>query len=479
MLTGIPQRFRVFLVCIGGIFTTVFDTSAAIVALPTIAADFGTDLPTIQWVIIGNSLAIAALLVPMGRLSDLIGRKRIYVLGCLAFGACSLIAATADSVLWLITARVLVGVGSAMTQGTAMALMIGSFGLDQRARMLGLQMAGVGLGAMAGPSLGGFVVGLAGWPALFLITGGGMLPIAVAAQFVLKPRAVRPAVQRPPFDLPGAMLFSGMLISALLTLTLGPGYGWHSPLTLAGIVTFAMLLAGFLAAERRHPAPMLDFSLFSRRDFALGTLSAVVAFMCISSMRFLAPFFFQAVKGFSPSGVGLLMLPAAVTMAVTGPFVGTIADRLGVRLVANVGFGIAMLGLATFAGIASSSSTVTVVASLVLMALGMASFSAPNSAAILNSVDDDAHGIGAGIVNLCRNTGNIIGIAFGTTVVTLSMGRAGFPATLAAVESTAGADLLSAFAGGIAVTAICLLVVGVATATLVVSWTVRGTRSRQ
>ncbi len=126
-MTHLEHKYRVFLVCVVGIFITVFDTSSSIVALPTIALEFGTDLPTAQWVIIGNGLTIAALLVPMGRLSDLLGRKRIYVLGALIFAIGALLAGVSGSIAGLIGARVFVGVGSAMTQGTAMAILVGNF----------------------------------------------------------------------------------------------------------------------------------------------------------------------------------------------------------------------------------------------------------------------------------------------------------------------------------------------------------------
>jgi EmrB/QacA subfamily drug resistance transporter len=477
MLNGIAHRYQVFIVCAAGIFLTVFDSSSAIVALPTIAAEFGTDLPTVQWVILGNSLTIAALLVPMGRLSDLIGRKRIYVVGCLIFGLCSLLAAVADSITVLIAARVLVGIGSGMTQGTAMALLVGNFELRERARMLGLQMGGVGLGAMAGPGIGGLIVGIGGWRTLFLATAAGMLTVAVAAQRVLRRRVQRPAVDRKPFDFSGAALFSLMLAAGLLTLTLGPGNGWSSPATLAGIGLFFLLAVTLFLVERRHPAPMLDFALLRRPDFAFGALSAVIAFMCISSMRFLAPFFFQAVKGYSPSQVGMLMLPAAITTAVTGPFVGGYADRAGVRLVANVGFVVSMIGLATFTATGTLTPTWVVVGGLVIMGFGMASFGAPNSAAILNAVDAESHGVGAGFVNLCRNTGNVIGIAVGTAVVTLTMQDAGFAASLTAVGRGADALLLAAFADGIGTTALLLLAVAIPVAGIVITWSAR--RARQ
>lgn len=464
----VEHRYRVFLVCGTGIFITVFDTSSAIVALPTISLEFGTSLPTAQWVIIGNSLVIAALLVPMGRLSDLIGRKRIYVIGCLLFAVGALFAWLSQSIYGLIAARGLVGVGSAMTQGTAMAILVGNFNVGERARMLGLQMGVVGLGAMTGPALGGLIVGTIGWRMLFAVTCVAMLIVGITGQRILRRRAKRPDLGGTPFDLAGAVLFSSLLVSGLLTLTLGPRFGWSASGTLAGGVLFAALLLAFVLVERRHSAPMLDFALFRNPMFALGALAALVVFMCLSATRFLAPFFLQGVKGFDPSRVGLLLLPAAAVTAFAAPFAGQLADRFGVRLIANIGFAIAIAGLATFLLLQTTTPIWTVVVGLMVMALGMSSFGAPNSASILNSVDAGSHGLASGFVNLCRNTGNVIGIAFGTAIVTLTMAGAGYTPSLAAINEATDVGIYSAFTLGFRRACAALVVLAIAVFAVVV-----------
>lgn len=467
------HKFRVFLVCVTGIFVTVFDTSAAIVALPTIAMEFATDLPTAQWVIIGNSLTIAALLVPLGRLSDSIGRKRIYVTGCCLFSIGAVLAAFSASIYALIGARVLVGIGSAMTQSTAMALVIGSYGPHERGRVLGLQMSGVGLGAIAGPATGGLIVGTIGWRALFAMTAAAMIVIALSGQLTIKRRSERPRVAGPPFDFPGAVLFSCLLIAALLALTLGPRIGWTAPAALAGYALTAALGVAFIIAERRSKAPLLEMALFRVGAFGLGALSSVVTFMGVSSTRFLAPFYLQGVKGFDPSRVGLLMMPAAVVTAVVGPFVGRLADRFGLRRFANLGIAIALLGLLQFFLLGVDAPVWIIVAALMTMALGLSTFSTPNSTSMLNAVETGAHGFATGFVNLCRNTGNVIGIAFGTAIVTLTMGTAGYVPSLDVVGPDADPGLLAAFTAGLRATAGTLLVLTFAVLVVLLVWSFR------
>jgi len=468
----LQHKFHAFLVCVTGIFVTVFDTSSSIVALPTIALQFGTDLPTAQWVILGNSLTIAALLVPLGRLSDTIGRKRIYVLGCCLFAVGAVLASVSSGIYTLIGARVLVGIGSSMTQSTAMAIMIGSYGVHERARVLGWQMTGVGLGAIVGPATGGLIVGTVGWRALFAMTAAAMIVIAIAGGLVLERRDTRRRLEGS-FDAAGALLFSCLLIAALLALTLGPRYGWTEPRALINYALIVVFGAAFVAVERRSDAPLLDVSLFRVGAFGLGALSAVVAFMGVSATRFLAPFFFQGVKGIDPSGVGLLMMPAAVVTAVAGPFVGRFADRLGVRLFVNLGMSIALLGLLQFCLLEAESPVWLVVAALMTMALGLSTFSAPNSTSMLNAVDAHSHGFASGFVNLCRNTGNVIGIAFGTAFVTLTMASAGYPPSLDNVGPRADQGLLEAFTEGLSMAAAALLVLTFAVLVVLLVWTRR------
>jgi EmrB/QacA subfamily drug resistance transporter len=471
-LTRLEHKHVVFLVSVVGLFITVFDTTSAIVALPTIAHEFGTDLPTAQWVILANGLTIAALLVPVGRISDILGRKRIYVLGALLLASGALLAAWSSTIYGLIGARAFVGVGSAMTQGTAMAILIGSFEANDRARVLGLQLGAVGLGQIVGPSLGGWVTGAVGWRALFAITAVGMLAIAIASQRTLPRREPRPQVERP-FDYWGAIAFSTFLVCLLLTLTLGPGIGWLAPATLALAAASASLLALFVGVERRHPAPMMSLALFRNAEFALGALAALVVFMGIASTRFLVPFFLQAVRGIPAAQVGLLIVPAAVVTAIAAPFAGRVADRFGVRLFANVGMGLAMLGFGTFAVLGVETPSWVVIGGLMLMSLGLAVFSPANSASILHTVDDNSHGVAAGFISLCRNSGNVIGIAFGTVIVTLTMASTGHPPSLAAVDPAADRDLLRAFTTGVDLAALTLSAIAFVVLVVLVVWSTR------
>ncbi len=476
-LTDLEHKYSVFIVCVIGIFIAVFDTSSSIVALPTIAQEFATDLPTAQWVIAGNSLTIAALLVPAGRLSDIVGRKRLYVIGALIFAIGALFASRSETVYGLIGARVVVGFGSAMTQATGMAILVASFEARERARMLGLQLGAVGLGSIAGPATGGLVVGTIGWRAMFAITAAATFAVAIVAQRTLRRRAKRPKSDQPPFDYAGALLFSTLLVTVLLALTLAPSKGWLAPTTLALCAASALLIAAFVQVERRVTAPMVDLALFRNTEFALGTFAALVVFLGISATRFLVPFFLQAVKGYPASTIGLLIVPAAVVTAVAAPFAGRLADRWGVRLFANIGMAITTVGFGVFGLLTVTTPIWAVVAGLMVMSLGMAVFTAANSASILNVVPTEAHGVTSGFVNLSRNSGNVIGVVFGTVVVTLTMTAAGHSPSLAAIDPGTDHRILEAFTAGVDLAATILMILAATVLALVVGWDWRTHRS--
>jgi Na+/melibiose symporter-like transporter len=299
-----------------------------------------------------------------------------------------------------------------------------------------------------------------------------MLAIAVTSQRTLRRRANRPKVVHP-FDYRGALAFSTFLVSLLLTLTLGPGTGWLEPATLAGAAAALLLLVVFIAVERRNAAPMIDLALFRNAEFALGALAALVTFMGIASTRFLVPFFLQAVRGIPAQQVGVLIVPAAVVTAIAAPFAGRFADRFGIRLFANVGMAITLLGFATFCLIDIGTPIWRVVAGLMVMSLGMSLFSAANSASMLNAVEEHSHGLAAGFVTLCRNSGNVVGIAFGTVIVTLTMGALGYPPTLAAVGPSADPSILHSFTAGVGYASVALCAIVLAVLAVLVAWSWR------
>ena len=452
-----------------GLFASVSDHGSVTVALPSIADHFATDLPTTQWIVIGYALTISALLLPMGRLSDIVGRKQVYVAGFAIFVIGGVFAGTSTSVIVLILAKVLQGVGAAMTQGTSMAMIIAAFPEEQRGKALGLQMSVVGTGGVAGPAVGGFLVGELGWRSVFFANVGLGMVALLAALVILDGRRAVHDGERPGFDWLGAGLSAAAVVIFLVAMSNGHRVGWASAPIVASFAGVVALLGAFVWWELRAAAPMLDVRLFKIPLFSLGVGASFMSFLGMSSVRFLMPFYLQAVLGFSPSVVGLIIVPSALSMMIMGPLSGRLSDRYGWRKFNVGGLMLSATGLFLLSRITETSPLGFVMAGMVLQSFGISVFNAPNNSSILSTVDPAKYGVVSGFLNLVRNFGNVTSIAMATAIVTVTMASMGFPPTLAAVDAGAGEGLFHAFTSGLRVAYLAMgsiVVVGIAASLL-------------
>ena len=294
------NKYLVFGALAIGLFASVVDHGSVIVALPSIAEELRIELPSVQWVVIGFALVISALLLPMGRLADMIGQKRVYLLGSaiLMLGAAG--AGFAPNLATLLLARIFQGVGAAMTQGTGMAIMTSVFPPSERGRAIGLLMTTVGVGAVVGPAIGGFIVDLVHWRAVFFLNIPlGLLGI-IATLAVLRSWESERAPRGSGFDWLGAALSTGVLVALLLGLTLAVNRGWMSVPILAAFVLSIGMFVAFIWWELRAATPMFNLRFFRDRVFSFGVAAAFLTFLGQSSVLFLMPFYIQNVLGFSP-----------------------------------------------------------------------------------------------------------------------------------------------------------------------------------
>ena len=440
-------KWWVFAAIAVGTFVSVVDSGSVLIALPEIEEHFGSDLPTVQWVVVGNALAISALILPMGRLGDIAGRKWVYIGGLAIFVAASALAGLAANLPWLITAKVFQGFGSAMIQGNGMAAVISSFSGAERGKALGTHMSVVGSGAIAGPAIGGLLVASFGWQSVFFVNVPIGIVTILITWLVLRPAREQAAddpstgsgaigagdVSR--FDWVGAGLSAMALLAFLLVVGNGHRLGWGSPAVLLGAAATAALLAGFVWWELRTPSPMLELRLFKRKLVAIGAAAAWLSFMGMSSSRFMMPFYMQRVLEISPRDVGLLLIPPALCMVLLGPVSGRLSDRFGWRTLTVSGLVLSMAASIAIAVRLSESSPVAfIVLMLMLQSSGMALFNSPNQSSLLSAVERSRYGVVASLTQLIRNSANVTSIAVATTVVVATMATYGVEPSLDAVS---------------------------------------------
>jgi len=428
-----------------GHFVSVMDQTGLTVAIPPIANHFNATIPTVQWIVLGYILSISALLLPMGRIADLVGRKRIYILGFIIFTTGAAIASFSPNLGVLIALRMAQGVGTAMVQATSMAIVISTFPNEQRGRAIGLIITVVGLGAIVGPVVAGTMVGSFGWPSIFLLSVPlGILSIAIAALVLRQGEGQEaPTSRLMDFDFAGATLSTAAMVGFLVILTFGQQVGWTSLIIITSSTGVLALSLGFIFWEIRISDPLIPLTLFKKARFSFGATASFLSFMSTTTIFFLMPFFLQQIQGYTPGQTGLVLITSAICMATVGPMAGRLSDRFGSKLFTVTGLSLSTTGFIVFSQLDQSTSLLIIVVGLLLSGSGMAMFSSPNSSSILGSVDRASYGVTTAFLNLIRNSANITGLALATTIVTATMASAGFEPSLSAVSAEGGGVTLA------------------------------------
>ncbi len=433
-----------------GMVLNVADQSGINIALPVIAEQFGADIPTVQWISLGYSLATSAMLMPMGRLSDMIGRKRVYLLGFAVFSVLALAGGTSQSLGFLIAVKIVQGMGSAGVQANSMALITEVFPDRERGKAMGLYMAIIGTGAVSGPMIGGILVSQLGWRAIFFAG----LPVAViamvSAALVLRGRS-REQVEsggRSSFDWLGAALSSGALVAFLLAMTNAWKVGWTAPPIAFGFSMAFVLTVGFIWWEQHTNDPMLDLSLFQNRVFSLAIGARFASFLGGSATFFLMPFYLIQGLGYDASRAALFIVPGSICIAVVGPLSGRLSDKVGTRWPAAAGMASSSAAMFILSTLDTSSPPWHVILGMVLSGMGMAAFSSPNTSVIMSTLPRSKYGIVSAFVNLTRTSANVSGMALAVTLVTITMAAHGYEPSLSEVTQSGGDGVQLAFVAG-------------------------------
>ncbi len=391
------------------------NSGTLIIALPDLERALHTDLLSLVWVILAYMIASTVLVLTAGRLSDLFGRKRAYVLGFLVFSAASLGAGFSSSGAVLILWRILQGIGGALIFANAAALVTDAFPSEQLGVAMGTNTMIAAVGLVLGPVLGGALVQI-DWPWVFWFNVPLGLAGALWAGAVLRELARPDSVRG--LDLGGTVVFVVGLTGLVYGVSRGGLSGWTDPLVLGGIAVGIVLLPLFVLIEHRGRAPMLDLAIFQNRLFSAATAAAFINGLSRFALMFVFVFYFQGVKGDDPIVAGVKLAPLAVGMLVSSPLAGIWADRHGSRTLAALGMVVSALGLAAMTTLDAGSSYALSTVWLFVVGIGSGMFNSPNTAAMMGTVPAHRRGIAAGARTMLQNTGAVLSIAFVLAIMT-------------------------------------------------------------
>jgi len=396
-----------------GTFMGPLDSSIVNIAIPSLTKYFSVGITTVEWVVMAYLLTTSSLLLSTGRLGDMVGHKRIYIIGFLTFTAASALCGISGSVQQLVFFRVVQAIGATCMFSSSPAILTDAFPTE-RGKALGLISISVAIGLTVGPTLGGFIVHNFGWRWIFFVNIPIGIIASIMAAFILKESKL-PTVKR--FDFAGATMAFLALFSVLLALSMGDKWGWRSSSTIGLLLAAVVFAAAFLYFENKVEEPMLDLSLFRIRLFTTANISALINYASLFIATFLTPFYLRDVFGESIQTTGLALTVIPLFIGLVAPISGTLSDKIGSRMLSSLGLTINALALLGLSRTSVSTGILPVALFLGLFGFGAGLFQSPNSSAIMGAVPRHRLGIAAGMQATMRSVGMVLGVAMAGAIV--------------------------------------------------------------
>ncbi|HEY8814545.1 MAG TPA: MFS transporter [Candidatus Dormibacteraeota bacterium] len=443
--TGASSKWAIFGLVSVGTFMTTLDASIVNIALPSIAHAFGTPVSgPVEWVVIGYLVVIAATLLSFGRLADIAGRERVWVAGLVLFTVGSAMSGLAPTLVLLVAARAIQGLGAALIFAPALALIVDAFPATQRGQALGINTLIVSLGVTAGPTLGGLITESLGWRWIFFVN----VPLGLIGLLVIR-RVFKfgGGTRARQFDLPGAVAFGVGLASLSLGLSFGSEWGWTSPALILTLALAAVALGAAVRIETNRRDPLVDLRQLASRRLGLPLASFLFSVLALFAVAFLLPFYLEDLRGLSPLGAGLLLTPYSVALAVASPISGRLSDRGRALWLGPLGLGLAAAGLGLLALVGPTTPLSQIALWLAISGIGQGLFLAPNTSAVMSAVPAKDSGTSSGLIATTRVVGQTLSVAIAGAVF-VGLGGAAAGALLASggvPGSTADQALQSTF----------------------------------
>jgi len=398
-------------------FFPAFMSSAVNIALPSINQEFHADAVVLSWLVTSFVLALAVLSLPFGRIADILGIKKIFVLGIIIFILASAAASFSNTIIMLILCRAAQSIGSAMIIGNSIALVTALYPANRRGRALGINLACVFIGMSLGPFLGGVLTQHLGWRSIFLINiPAGLLAIAL---ILWKVKVEWSESKGEKFDIAGSIIYGLSLVALIYGFTLLPD--------LPGAVLIGAAILGlfaFIRWENRTPSPILNVGLFRQnRTFVFSNLAGLICSSGSYALIFLLSLYLQYVKGLTAEQAGFIMVAQPAVQALLSPFVGRLSEKIEPRIVASAGMALTLLGMMVFIFISEDTSLAQIIIALIVVGTGLALFVSPNVNLIMSSVTPKYYAVASAVAGTLGGVGRALSMGIATVVIALVLGR--------------------------------------------------------
>jgi EmrB/QacA subfamily drug resistance transporter len=427
------------------LFMLMLDNTVVNVALPSIQRDLHASLSSLEWTVNAYTLTLAVLMITSGRLGDIFGRRRLFLIGVSTFGISSLVIGFSPDDAVLVAFRAVQGVGAACMMPASLAIITQAFPPHQRGTAIGT-WAGVSALALAiGPVLGGFLTQDVSWRAIFFINP----PIAVVAVAVtlFAARESRDETVSRTVDYRGIALLTVGLTALVLSLIEGNSWHWGSTRIVALWIVAVVATAGFLATELRVRAPMLDLGFFRNRTSAGVNLVGFIISFAMFAQFFFLTLYMQNVMHLSPLATGVRFLPTTVVLVILGPIAGRLTDRIGPRPLMVLGTLVVAVAIYIESRITVHSGYLTLLPGFVLMGIGMGLVMSPMTTAAMNAVDRTKAGAASGVLSMSRMVGSTFGVAVMGAIVT-TVGKSKLDQSLPQLPSAQRGAIVNALGSG-------------------------------
>ena len=409
-----PRRWWVLAMMSLSIFMIFVDNTVVNTAIPSIARDLEASTSTLQWVVDGYTLVLAALLLTGGTIGDRFGRRRSMTIGMVVFGLASVGAALSSSAGTLIAFRALQGAGAALVMPATLSTLTDVFPREERAKTIGIWIGVGGLGIGFGPALGGYLVDQLSWAAVFWLHIPVVAIVLIGLTLVV-PESSASRARR--LDIPGAVLATSGLLAIVYAIIQGPEAGWASPEIIGALGLGTLALVAFAAVELRSDQPMLPLRFFRERDFTGAVLIIGIVFFAMFVTFFFLNQLEQLVQGRSPFEAGLLIIPVALAIMVAASISGVLVQRTGPRILVLGSLSAVILGMLALTQLDADSSTLQVAATLFFFGIGAGLAETPLTDTVMAAVPVDDAGIGSAINDVSRELGGALGIALIGSIV--------------------------------------------------------------